>query len=60
MERGRGNFERVFRRRCGQAMVEFVVLAGILMALVAVMALFLYAFKEYGGRVLDLVAAEFP
>ncbi len=59
MDKVRGVLERSCRRR-GQALVEFVVLAGILMALVAVMALFLYAFKEYGGRVLDLVAAEFP
>jgi hypothetical protein len=41
-------------------MVEYAIVAGILVAMVALLALFLYTFKEYGGRVIDLVAAENP
>lgn len=44
----------------GQAMVEYVITAGILLMLVVMLALLLYAFREYGSRVLDLVASEYP
>ena len=35
-------------------------MTGVLLAVVAIASLFLYAFKEYGGRILDLVASEYP
>ena len=41
-------------------MVEYAIVAGILVATVALLSLFLYTFKEYSGRVIDLVAAENP
>lgn len=44
----------------GQAIVEYVVALGMLLAASAVMVLLLYSFREYGGRVLDLIASEFP
>ena len=44
----------------GQAMLEYVIVAGILLGAVAVLGVFLYAFKAHGGRVLELVASEFP
>ena len=44
----------------GQAMTEYVIVAGMLTAAVAILAVFLYTFKEYGGRVLDLVCADYP
>jgi len=41
-------------------LTEFVVvMASLLLALVMV-SLFLYTFREYGGRVLNLVASEYP
>lgn len=46
--------------RRGQTMVEYVIVAGILVTTVAIMAVFLYTFKQFGGRVLDLVASEYP
>lgn len=46
--------------RSGQAMVEYVITAGILISTVAILSVFLYTFKEYAGRVLDLVASEYP
>jgi hypothetical protein len=50
-----------FRRsRRGQTMAEYAVVLGVLLAVVALAALFLYVFKEYGGRILDLVASEYP
>ena len=50
-----------FRRRVsGQAMVEYMVTAVMLIATVAILSVFLYTFKETGGRVLDLVAYEYP
>ena len=49
------------RGRCsGQAMVEYMVAAGMLMAALAILTLFLTTFSEYGTRVLDLMASEYP
>lgn len=44
----------------GQAMIEYIIVAGILMSMMAVMALFLYIFRENSGRILDFVASEYP
>ena len=52
--------QKSWKRKSGQAMTEYVVVAGTLMASVAVLALLLYVFKEYGGRILNLVASEYP
>jgi hypothetical protein len=41
-------------------MMEYLMTAAILMASIAVLAVFLYTFKEQGDRVLDLVASEYP
>lgn len=48
------------RERNGQTMVEYVITAGVLVAAVAILAVFLYTFRENSGRVLDLVASEYP
>ena len=44
----------------GQAMIEFVVVAGILTLTVVVFGLYLYTFREQGTRVLDLIGADYP
>jgi hypothetical protein len=44
----------------GQAMVEFVVVMGMLLSAVAIMMVFLGTFREYGTRVLNLVGSEYP
>jgi len=44
----------------GQAMVEYIIVAGVLVASVAVLSVFLYTFREQSGRVLDLVAWDYP
>ena len=41
-------------------MVEVVVITASMLALVAIMGLLIYTFKEYGGRVLDLLASDYP
>jgi len=51
---------RVKGSRSGQAMVEFVVVAGMLLATVAILMVFLGTFREYGTRVLDLAGSEYP
>lgn len=48
------------RYRSGQVMLEYAIVAGILVVVVAMLALFLYTFKEQGGRVMDLISADFP
>jgi len=47
------------RRKSGQAM-EYVVLTGLTLGVLLLLAVFLFAFKEAGGRVLDLIAYEYP
>ena len=47
-------------QRAGQAATEFVVVAGMVVAAVSITALLLYTFKEYGGRILNLLASEYP
>lgn len=44
----------------GQAMVEYLVITGILLASLAILTLFLETFKEYGTRILDMVASDYP
>jgi hypothetical protein len=51
---------RISDARSGQAMLEYMIVAGMLLAVVAILAVFLYAFREHSGRVLDLVAYEYP
>jgi hypothetical protein len=41
-------------------MVEFVVVAGMVLASLAILMFFLGTFQEYGTRVLDLVGSEYP
>lgn len=41
-------------------MLEYVIVAGILVAVVGMLALFLFTFKEQGGRVIDLISADYP
>ncbi|MBL7077042.1 MAG: hypothetical protein ISS31_06195 [Kiritimatiellae bacterium] len=47
-------------RRSGQVMIEYVIVAAMLVAATTILAVFLYSFREFGGRVLDLVASEYP
>jgi hypothetical protein len=46
--------------RSGQAMVEYLIVAVMLIAALSILAVLLYTFKEHETRVLDLVASEFP
>lgn len=49
------------RRRAGQSLVEFVVVAAMMVLLLAMVSLFLYTFRSFGGRVLSLLGMEaFP
>lgn len=41
-------------------MVEYLVVAGILLAALAIIYLFQEAFSEFGARVLNLVGSEYP
>ena len=47
-------------RRSGQAMIEYVIVFVSMLAVVAVLALFLYAVRQQSNRALDLVASEYP
>lgn len=47
-------------RRSGQAMLEYVIVFVAMLAVVSVLALFLYAVRQQSNRTLDLVASEYP
>lgn len=53
-------FWTVRRYKRGQTMAEYAIATGVMLGIVVVAALFLFTFKEYGGRILDLVASEYP
>jgi hypothetical protein len=44
----------------GQAMTEYVIIAGLLTASLGILTVFFVAFKEYGARILALVSSEYP
>jgi Flp pilus assembly protein TadG len=46
--------------RRGQAMVEYMLAVVVVIGLLVAMAYLLYALKQNGNRVLDLVASEYP
>ncbi len=41
-------------------MIEYTIIAGMLVAAVAILAVFLYTFREEAGRVFRLTASEYP
>ncbi len=46
--------------RSGQAALEYVVVFAAMLAVVSILALFLYAVRQQSNRTLDLVASEYP
>jgi len=48
------------RRKDGQAALEYMIVAAMLLGVVAIMAVLLYTLRENGGRVLDLVGSDWP
>lgn len=52
--------EKGERRKSGQAMVEFLITASVIITMVAILSVLLYAFRQQSGRVINLVASEFP
>ncbi|MDD5678101.1 MAG: hypothetical protein PHW60_08955 [Kiritimatiellae bacterium] len=43
-----------------QALAEYVIIAGLLVASLGILTVFFVTFKEYGSRVLALVSSEYP
>lgn len=41
-------------------MVEYIIVTVMLISAVVILSVFLYVFKEEGGRILDLAASEYP
>ena len=46
--------------RSGQAMVEYVVVAGMLVLFCTIMAVILFVFREHSNRILDLLSSDYP
>jgi len=56
-----GVIRRLFpASRSGQTIVEYAVIAGMIVTSAAILTLFLSTFKEYGGRIHDLAGSEYP
>ena len=58
--RGEHSPRKVRSSKSGQTMVEFSLIALILVGAVAIMAVLLYTLRLNHTRVLDLVASEYP
>ncbi|MFA7159129.1 MAG: hypothetical protein WC299_07465 [Kiritimatiellia bacterium] len=41
-------------------MLEYAIVAGVMVAMMAVLSLFLSTFGEYGERILDMIASDYP
>lgn len=52
--------DKLRRGRSGQIMLEYAIVAAILVGIVAMLALFLFTFKEQGGRVMDMISSDYP
>ena len=48
------------KSRSGQAALEYVIVFVAMLAVVSILALFLYAVRQQSNRTLDLVASEYP
>jgi hypothetical protein len=48
------------RNRSGQAMLEYIIVFVSFFAVILVLAILLYALRQNGVRVLDLVSSEYP
>ncbi len=48
------------QNQSGQAMLEYLVVSAILLSALAILTFFLETFKEYGWRILDMVASDYP
>ena len=48
------------RKRRGQALLEFVIMASMMLSIVLMMVFFLGIFTEWGWRVLRLIGLEYP
>ncbi len=46
--------------RRGQVMLEFIIVASMMILTVSILAVLLYTFKENSSRVLYLVGSEYP
>lgn len=46
--------------RAGQTMIEYLIIAAMLLATVPVMAVFLRALRQHSTRTLELAASEYP
>lgn len=44
----------------GQTMIEFIIIAAMLIATVAIFSIFLYSIKKDSSRTLELVSYEYP
>jgi hypothetical protein len=46
--------------KCGQVMLEYAVVLAMTLGILVMLGFFIYIFKEYGGRVLDLISSPYP
>jgi hypothetical protein len=46
--------------KSGQAMLEYIIVFVSFFAVIVVLAILLYALRQNGVRVLDLVSSEYP
>ena len=48
------------RSRVGQTMIEYLIIAAMLLTTIPLMAVFLRALRQHSTRTLELAASEYP
>ena len=46
--------------KCGQSMLEYIMVVAMTLGVLVTLGFFIYVFKEYGDRILDIVSSDYP
>jgi hypothetical protein len=46
--------------KSGQSMLEYVMVLAMTLGIMVTLGFFIYVFKEYGDRILDIVSSDYP
>ena len=51
---------KLLGRKRGQSMLEYLMVMVMSMGIIVMLGLFYVTYKEYGGRMMELVSSEYP
>jgi hypothetical protein len=51
---------RCHRNKSGQSMLEYIMVVAMSLGIIVILGIFFVTFKEYGGRMMEIVSSEYP